>query len=226
MRLLLVEDEPAIASAVAEVLRDETYAVDVANDGRAADELMATNDYDLVILDWGIPAPSGIELLRRWRGAGRTTPVLMLTARSTVGDRIDGLDGGADDYLTKPFSLDEVLARVRSLLRRSTRSPDLAALTADDLEMDRAAHTVRIAGRDIELSPKEFAVLEHFLLHKDRVVSRTEISDHVWDDSFDSMSNVVDVTVHRLRRKIDGAQPGRLLHTVKGAGYILKSHRS
>lgn len=226
MRLLLVEDEKALASAVAEVLRDEAYAVDLATSGGAAAEMMAVNEYDLVILDWGIPAPSGLELLGRWRRQGRTTPVLMLTGRNTVGDRVDGLDTGADDYLSKPFSFAELLARVRSLLRRAARSPDLAGLYAGDLEMDRAAHSVRIADREIALSPKEFAVLEHLLVCKDKIVSRTEISEHVWDDSFDALSNVIDVTVHRLRRKIDGEQRGRLLHTVKGAGYILRSQRS
>lgn len=226
MRLLLVEDEPALAAAVAETLRDESYAVDLARDGSTAAEMMAVNEYDLVILDWGIPAPSGLELLRRWRRQGRATPVLMLTGRSTVGDRVDGLDTGADDYLSKPFSFSELLARVRSLLRRAAHSPELAGLYAGDLAMDRSTHSVRIAEREIALSPKEFAVLEHLLVCKDKIVSRSQISEHVWDDSFDALSNVIDVTVHRLRRKIDGERGGRLLHTVKGAGYILKSQRS
>ncbi len=226
MRILLVEDEPDLASAIVEVLRDESYAVDHAADGTAADELVAVNAYDLVILDWGIPAPTGLELLCRWRAAGHATPVLMLTGRSGVADRVDGLDTGADDYLTKPFAFDELLARTRSLLRRGSQRPRLAALVAGDLTMDRAAHHVAVAGKAVELSPKEFAVLELLLLHKDSVVSRSQISEHVWDDSFDSMSNVVDVTVHRLRRKIDDRNPLRLLHTIKGIGYLIKGARS
>ena len=225
MRLLLVEDDPDLSDAIAEVLRDESYAVDVASTGRQADELVAVNDYDLVILDWGIPAPSGLELLRRWRAAGGATPVLMLTGRSGVADRVDGLDTGADDYLTKPFSFDELLARARSLLRRTSQRPQIAELTAGDLAMDRAARQVRVAGTEIELSPKEFAVLELLLQHKDTVVTRSQLAEHAWDDAFDPLSNVVDVTIHRLRRKIDGERHARLLHTVKGGGYLLKSGR-
>ncbi len=226
MRLLLVEDEPDLADAVLEVLRDESYAVDLAATGQEADELVAINTYDLVILDWGIPAPSGLELLRRWRNAGQATPVLMLTGRSGVADRVDGLDTGADDYLTKPFSFDELLARTRSLLRRASQRPQIADLTAGDLAMDRAAHRVRVGEQEVELSPKEFAILEFLLQHKDTVVTRSELSEHAWDDAFDSFSNVVDVTVHRLRRKIDGEKAKRLLHTVKGVGYLLKSERA
>ncbi len=225
MRILVVEDEEQIAEAVAETLRDEAYAVDLARRGDTADELMAVNRYDLVVLDWNVPAPSGIELLRRWRRTGIDVPVLMLTGRSGVADRVDGLDTGADDYLTKPFAFDELLARVRTLLRRATARPQLHDLTAGDLVMHRARHAVEVAGAPVELTPKEFAVLEYLLLHRDAVVTRTELSDHVWDESFDSLSNVVDVTVHRLRRKIDGDRERRLLHTVKGVGYLLRSER-
>jgi DNA-binding response OmpR family regulator len=224
MRILVVEDEPVLAAALVEVLEDESYAVDLAPDGETASELMDVNEYDAVVLDWSIPPPTGIELLRRWRGRGVTTPVLMLTGRGGVEDRVGGLDTGADDYLTKPFSFDELLARVRSLLRR--REKALATdLAAGDVSMDRAGHRVTVGGEAIELSPKEFALLEYFLYHPDQVVTRTDLSEHVWDDSFDSLSNVIDVTVHRLRKKIDGSRSDRLLHTIKGVGYMLKSDR-
>ncbi|HYX25707.1 MAG TPA: response regulator transcription factor [Thermoanaerobaculia bacterium] len=225
MRILVVEDEVSLAEAVAEVLRDEAYAVDLASCGTEADELMAVNDYDLVILDWTIPAPSGIELLRQWRREGNHTPVLMLTGRAGVADRVGGLDTGADDYLTKPFAFDELLARARSLLRRRAR-PLVPPLAAGDLEMDRSGHVVRVAGEAVDLSPREFAVLEYLLTRKGQVVSRSELSEHAWDDSFDAMSNVVDVVVYRLRRKIDGGREHKLLHTLKGVGYMLRDQRA
>ena len=224
MRILVVEDEAVLADALVEVLEDEAYAVDLAPDGATASELMDINEYDGVVLDWSIPPPTGIELLRGWRGRGVETPVLMLTGRGGVEDRVGGLDTGADDYLTKPFSFDELLARVRSLLRR--REKALATdLAAGDVSMDRAGHRVTVNGEVIELSPKEFALLEYFLHHPDQVVTRTDLSEHVWDDTFDSLSNVIDVTVHRLRKKIDGSRSDRLLHTIKGVGYMLKSDR-
>lgn len=225
MRLLVVEDEEALAEAVVEALRLEHYAVDLAADGSTADELMMVNDYDLVVLDWSIPPPTGIELLERWREQGSETPVLMLTGRTSIEDRVDGLDRGADDYLTKPFSLEELLARVRSLLRRREKELNME-LSADDLVMDRAACVVKVDGAEVGLSPKEFTVLEYLLTRRDEVVSRTDLIEHAWDDAFDSMSNVVDVVVHRLRKKIDGDRELRLLHTVKGAGYLLRSERS
>jgi len=224
MRILVVEDEEVLADALVEGLRDESYAVDLARRGTEAEEQMAVNAYDLVILDWTIPAPSGIDLLRRWRAAGNDTPVLMLTGRADLADRVGGLDTGADDYLTKPFAFDELLARSRSLLRRRAR-PLVASLSAADVEMDRGAHAVRVAGEPIELSPKEFAVLEYLLARKGQVVSRTELAEHVWDDSFDAMSNVVDVILYRLRRKIDGDREEKLLQTLKGVGYRLRDHR-
>lgn len=224
MRILVVEDEPVLAQALVEALEGEYYAVDQANDGETASELADVNTYDLIVLDWTIPPPTGIELLRTWRREGRDVPVLMLTGRSAVPDRVDGLDTGADDFLTKPFSLAELLARVRTLLRRREK-PLQATLSAGDLEMDRAARRVTVAGRPLTLSPKEFALLEYFLNNKDRVVTRTELSDHVWDDSFDSFGNVIDVTVHRLRKKIDGDRQDRLLHTLKGVGYVLNNQR-
>lgn len=225
MRILVVEDEASLAEALVEVLEDEAYAVDLAENGEAASELMAVNTYDAVVLDWTIPPPTGIELLRRWRERGDETPVLMLTGRGDVEHRVDGLDTGADDYLTKPFSFDELLARVRSLLRRREKTLN-NFLGAGDVEMDRAAHRVTVDGQEVELSPKEFSLLEYFLHRVGEVVTRTDLIEHVWDDSFDSLSNVIDVTVHRLRRKIDGDREDKLLHTVKGVGYVLKSERA
>jgi DNA-binding response OmpR family regulator len=224
VRILVVEDEEVLAQALIEALQEEFYAVDLADNGETASEMVEVNNYDLIVLDWTIPPPTGIELLRAWRREGRDTPVLMLTARSGVTDKVDGLDTGADDFLTKPFSLSELLARVRSLLRRRGRSLQ-ATLLAGDLSMDRAARRVTVDGRVLDLSPKEFALLEYFLNRKDEVVTRTELSEHVWDDSFDSFGNVIDVTVHRLRKKIDGDRADRLLHTLKGVGYVLKSQR-
>ena len=224
MRILVVEDEDVLAQALVEVLEDEFYAVDRAGDGETASELADVNDYDLIVLDWTIPPPTGIELLRTWRQAGRDTPVLMLTGRTAVDDKVDGLDTGADDFLGKPFQLPELMARVRSLLRRRAK-PLQATLSAGDLVMDRAARRVTVGERNLELSPKEFALLEYFLNHKDQVVTRTALTEHVWDDSFDSLGNVVDVTIHRLRKKIDGERGDRLLHTLKGVGYVLKSRR-
>jgi len=224
VRLLVVEDEEVLADAIVEALRMEHYAVDLASDGVTAEELMSVNTYDLVVLDWTIPPPTGIELLSTWREAGVETAVLMLTGRGSVEDRVDGLDRGADDYLTKPFSLVELLARVRSLLRRRGKSLQ-QSLVADDLEMNRAARLVTVAGEVVKLSPKEFAALEFLLSRLDEVVTRTDLIEHVWDDAFDSMSNVVDVVVHRLRKKIDGNRNRRLLQTVKGAGYVLRSRR-
>jgi two-component system copper resistance phosphate regulon response regulator CusR len=227
MRILVVEDESALAEAIVDLLRDESYAVDLASDGDSASELMDVNNYDCVLLDWTLPARSGMELLTAWRSAGDETPVLMLTGRTAVEDRVSGLDTGADDYLTKPFSLVELLARVRSLIRRRSK-PLQSALSAADVEMDRAARRVTVGGNPVDLSPKEFALLEYLLARVGEVVTRTELIEHVWDDSFDSFSNLVDVTIYKLRKKIDGAgakRDGKLLHTLKGVGYVLKAAR-
>jgi DNA-binding response OmpR family regulator len=223
MRILLVEDDAALAAAVVEALADEHYAVDSAGSGEAADELAAAHDYDLVVLDWTIPPPSGLELLHRWRAAGRSFPVLMLTARGGVDDRVSGLDGGADDYLTKPFAVAELLARVRTLLRRRERDP--SPLVAGDLVMDRGARRVTVGGEPVRLTPKEFGVLEYLLSRRDAVVSRQELAEHVWDHAFEAMSNTLDVIVYRVRKKIDGGRADRLLHTVAGTGYLLSAER-
>jgi DNA-binding response OmpR family regulator len=221
MRILVVEDDRPIAEAIVETLRDERYAVDLAATGEEASEMVAVNDYDLVVLDWSIPPPTGIELLREWRSQGLELPVLMLTGHTDVEDRVGGLDTGADDYLTKPFRFAEPLARVRSLLRRRARPLD-PPLAVADVVVDRARLEVEVAGEPVELTPKEFALLEYLIRRRGEVVSRTDLAEHVWDGSFDSLSNVIDVTVFRLRQKLDAGRDRKLIHTVKGAGYVLR----
>lgn len=223
MRILLVEDDADLADALAEALQDSSYAVDAAATGADADELVGVNEYDLVILDWSIPPPSGMELLARWRAAGVQVPVLMLTGRGRLEDRVSGLDTGADDYLTKPFATAELLARVRSLLRR--RDKPIPTLEAGDLVMDRAARRVTVAGRPVRFTGKEFGVLEYLLTRRDQVVSRSELAEHVWDHTFDAMSNTLDVIIYRVRKKVDGGREDKLLHTVVGVGYLLSSRR-
>lgn len=224
MKILLVEDDPRMSALVREVLEDAHYLVDAVADGIGADEHMAVNDYDLVILDWEVPGTSGIDLLRGWRAGGHHLPILMLTGRHEVADRTGGLDAGADDYLVKPFAFSELLARVRSLLRRRRHVLSMA-LEAGDLRLDSAAHEVTLGGEKIELRPKEFAVLEVLMRSVDQVVSRAVIEEHAWDSAADAMANVVDVTIFRLRKKIDRGRSGKLLHTVRGAGYVLRSER-
>lgn len=224
MRVLVVEDNPRMAALICDVLRDACYAVDHAAGGEQAAEAVDLEDFDLVVLDWQIPEPTGLELVRTWRRQSLGMPILMLTVRADIEDRVEGLDAGADDYLVKPFSVAELLARVRSLLRRGDK-PVMSELCAGDLMLDRAKREVRVDGRQVGLSAKEFALLEYFLTRKDEVVTRTDIEAHVWDSTFDSWANVVNVTVHRLRKKIDGDREKRLLHTVRGAGYVLRSSR-
>lgn len=221
MRILVVEDEVTLGKSLVKLLKKEHYAVDLARDGDSASELKDVNQYDLIVLDWSIPPPTGIELLRGWREAGDETPVLMLTARASTEDRVDGLDHGADDYLTKPFAFEELLARIRSLLRRRPRALQVR-LEIADVVMDRPGRAVTVGGEQIHLSPKEFALLEYLLVRQGEVVSRTELSEHVWDDAFDAMSNTVDVLIHRVRKKIDGRRESPLLQTVVGVGYVLR----
>src|SRR5215831_8264988 len=222
MRILVVEDEPRMANVIAKGLRENSYAVDVAEDGDAALYQASINDYDLIVLDVLLPRQDGFEVCRALRARGNSTPVLMLTARAAVDDRVSGFDAGADDYLTKPFSFREFLARVRALLRRESQlRPDVFQL--DDLIVDSASHRVSRAAREIELTAKEYALLEFLARHAGRLVSRTEIAAHVWDDSFDPFSNTIEVYMNRLRRKIDDEHPVKLLHTRRGEGYILES---
>ncbi|HEY8460307.1 MAG TPA: response regulator transcription factor [Blastocatellia bacterium] len=222
MRILLVEDEPRVAHFVAKGLRERSYAVDGAADGESALYQIEINDYDLVILDVMLPGTDGFEVCRRLRERGIKTPVLMLTARDAVDDRVAGLDSGADDYLIKPFEFKELLARVRALLRRARefRPP---VLQVADLTLNTADHTATRSGRRIGLTAKEYALLEYFALHQGRLLGREEIAEHVWDENFDPMSNVIDVYVRRLRKKVDEGFSRPLIHTRRGAGYILSA---
>ena len=221
MRILVVEDEPKLARALQKGLSEEQYAVDVAHDGEEGLHLARSKTYDLILLDLMIPAISGLELLRILRAEGQEVPVLILTAKDAVIDRVQGLDSGADDYLTKPFSFEELLARARALLRRASSQPSSQALRAADLELDPVTRTAQRAGVALDLSPKEFSLLEYLMRNKNRVLSRTLLSEHVWGE-FDTLTNVIDVYVHYLRDKIDKGHAPKLIHTVRGAGYVLK----
>jgi two-component system copper resistance phosphate regulon response regulator CusR len=220
MRILLVEDDADAAAVLAKGLRERAYAVDTASDGRQALELAATNDYDLIVLDLLLPHIGGLEVCRRLRRDGLTTPILMLTARGEPDQRVQGLDVGADDYLPKPYHFPELLARARALLRRG---PALASavLTVDDLAIDTRAQQVRRAERQIQLTTKEYALLEYLARRQGEVVGRAAIAEHVWDDSFDPMSNLIEVYIQRLRRKIDDGAAVKLIQTRRGAGYCL-----
>jgi two-component system copper resistance phosphate regulon response regulator CusR len=220
MRVLIVEDEPAVADLLDRALREAAWAPDVAGTGAAALEALAINDYDLVVLDVGLPDMSGFDVCRQWRRRGGRTPVLMLTARQGLGDRVTGLDAGADDYLGKPFAIEELLARLRALARRPPSTLDVTLRLAY-LEVNTASHAAARDGRRIKLTAREFGLLEYLLRNRGRIVSRSQIIDHVWDDNFDPVGNVVDVLVGRLRRKIDAPGLKPLLHTVRGAGYQL-----
>jgi DNA-binding response OmpR family regulator len=222
MRILLVEDEPRMATVIAKGLREATYAVDIAKDGDAALYETSINDYDLIVLDVLLPQRDGFEVCRELRGRGNTTPILMLTARAAIDDRITGFDAGADDYLTKPFSFRELLARIRALLRRDSQlRPDIFEIA--DLIVDSASHSVSRARHEVQLTAKEYALLEYLARRAGQLVSRAEIAAHVWDDSFDPFSNTIEVYMNRLRKKIDGNHALKLLHTRRGEGYILES---
>jgi len=220
LRILVVEDEPVAATVLAKGLREHAYAVDVASDGTAAFEQGTINDYDLMIVDVLLPGMNGLELCGRLRADGVTAPILMLTARGEPDQRVQGLDAGADDYLPKPYHFPELLARVRALLRRG---PAWAAsvLEVEDLRIDTRARRIERAGRPIQLTTKEYALLEYLARHRGKVVGRAEIAEHVWDDSFDPMSNLIEVYIQRLRRKVDDGYAVKLIHTRRGAGYTL-----
>jgi two-component system copper resistance phosphate regulon response regulator CusR len=222
MRIMLVEDEPRVARFVAKGLRERGFAVDIARDGEEALYKVSINEYDLIILDVMLPRKDGFEVCRELRGEGIKTPVLMLTARDAVEDRVKGLDSGADDYLSKPFDFSELLARVRALLRRAKDlRPEV--LRAGDLTLNTASHSVTRHGKRMSLTAKEYSLLEFFRLRQGKVVSRAEIAEHVWDENFDPFSNVIDVYVRRLRIKIDDDFNRPLIHTRRGEGYILSA---
>lgn len=220
MRLLLIEDEIKVAEFVARGLRAERFAVDVAADGTAGWDLASKVDYDLIILDLMLPGLSGTELLRRLRRQGKTAAVLVLTARDATRDKVENFEAGADDYLTKPFAFAELLVRVKALLRRPPAN-HTHVLRVADLELDRLTQQVRRAGKRIDLTSKEYALLEYLAAHAGRVLSRTMIVEHVWDESFEGLTNIVDVYVRHLRSKVDDAFGTKLIRTVRGAGYCL-----
>ena len=221
MRVLLVEDEPNAARVLAKGLREQAYAVDLAADGETALFQIGTTDYDAVILDVMLPAKDGFAVCRSVRAAGSSVPILMLTARDGVDARIEGLDCGADDYLVKPFDFGELLARLRALIRRGKQPLLPELLVAGPLTLETRSRRVRLGGRDVALTAREYAFLEYLVKHAGDVITRSEIAEHVWDEHYDPFSNVVDVYVQRLRRKLD--QPGveSLIRTRRGEGYQL-----
>ena len=222
MRALIVEDDARIAEFVAQGLREAGFAVDHAADGEAGLQLATRGPHDVAIVDLMLPALDGLSLIQAMRAKGIATPVLILSARHTVDDRVRGLETGGDDYLTKPFAFPELLARVQALIRRSTGAAPTTQLAVGDLTLDLMSRVATRAGREIELRPREFALLEYLMRNAGRVVSKTMILSHVWDYSFDPRTNVVDVLVFRVRDKIDKGFDTKLIHTVRGIGYVLK----
>jgi len=220
MRLLVVEADPALGEFLVRVLQEAAWAADLAVTGAAALTLLAVNEYDLVILDIGLPGEDGFSVCRSFRARGGTTPILMLTARDALADRVTGLDAGADDYLAKPFAVEELLARLRALARRPKPALDVQLRFAD-LELVPAERVARRGERVLSLTHREYALLEHLLRHPRRVQTRSRILEHVWDDNFDPVGNVVEVLIARLRRKVDAPGFAPLIHTVRGAGYVL-----
>jgi heavy metal response regulator len=221
MRILIVEDEKKIADFVKRGLKEEDYAVDVANDGNQGYFLATTNEYYTIILDIMLPGMDGISLCKKLRDEKIATPIIMLTAKGAVDDRVKGLDSGADDYITKPFAFEELLARVRAALRKKGAKV-LTRLEISDLALDLVTHRVTRGGKEISLTSKEYALLEYLMRNAGSVVTRTMISEHVWDIDFDTFTNVIDVYINYLRNKIDHGQKMRLIHTIRGRGYMLK----
>lgn len=222
MRILLAEDQPRVAGFIAKGLREQAYAVDIAADGEQALYHASVSEYDLIILDIMMPVKDGYAVCRELRASGIRVPILMLTARGSVDDRVSGLDAGADDYLAKPFDFKELLARIRALLRRP-QALRPAEVHAGDLLLNTASHSASRSGARVSLTAKEYALLEYLVLNQDRVVNREQIAQHVWDESFDPFSNVIDVYIKRLRAKIDAGFSRPLIHTRRGEGYLLSA---
>jgi len=220
MRILLVEDDHKAARLLSKGLREERFVVDVADSGAAGDEMAGTNDYDVIVLDWLLPDKEGIEVCRDLRARGLATPILMLTARDALEDRVAGLNAGADDYLVKPFGFAELLARIQALLRRSNLTRPVV-LTVADLCLDPASHRVARDGVTISLTPREYAILEVLMRHAGQLVTRATLAERVWETERDDFTNLVDVHISHLRRKIDTAGTMALIHTVRGRGYLL-----
>jgi DNA-binding response OmpR family regulator len=224
MRILVIEDEIKVANFIKKGLEEEHYAVDTALDGESGLYLSEVNEYDLIVLDLMIPKIDGLEVLRKIRGNKNNVPILVVTAKDTTENIVEGLDSGCDDYLTKPFEFQVLLARVRALLRRERVDAE-PVLKLADLTLSPVTHKVMRGGKEIELTSKEYALLEYFMRNPNKVLTRTMISEHVWDYHFDSMTNVIDVYVNYLRKKIDRGFEPRLIHTIRGVGYILSPDR-
>ncbi len=222
MRILLVEDDSSVAEFIVKGLTEEQYAVDRSADGEEGYSMAQTIEYDLLILDIMLPKLDGVSLCRRLRNQGNTVPIILLTAKDTVEDRVTGLDMGADDYLTKPFAFPELLARIRSLFRRGSGKANIR-LKVEDLELDPVTHQVWRAGQEQTLTNKEYAILEYLMRNENRVLTRSAIIEHVWDIQYDNLTNIVDVHIRSLRSKLDRDFSQPLIHTVRGVGYVLKS---
>jgi two-component system OmpR family response regulator len=220
MRILVVEDDKKIASFVVNGLKQSGYAVDHAADGEEAQVRAETVEYDALIVDLMLPRLDGLTLIQQLRSAGFRAPVLILSAKASVDDRVRGLQAGGDDYLTKPFAFSELLARIQALIRRATQTPEPTRLAVGDLTLDLLSREVKRNGESIELQPREFALLEYFMRHANRPVTKTMILEHIFDYSFDPQTNVVDVLVHRLRSKVD--KEHAMIHTIRGVGYVLR----
>ncbi len=221
MRILVVEDEKKVAGFIKKGLEEELYAADIATDGEEGLGLAETENYDLIILDIMLPKIDGLEVLSRLRKKNITTPILLLTAKDSVDDKVNGLNRGADDYLTKPFAFSELLARTRVLLRRGQNEAK-TVLQIADLTLDLVKHKVSRNGEEIELTGKEYSLLEYFMRSPGKVLTRTMIAEHVWDYNFDTFTNVIDVYVNHLRKKIDKNYSKKLIHTLRGVGYVMK----
>ncbi len=222
MRILVVEDDRELASILQRALTEQLYNVELAFDGETARHLALTDDFDVILLDLMIPAIDGVAVCRTLREAGQRTPVIMLTARDAIGDRVHGLDAGADDYVVKPFSMDELLARVRAQVRRGSNRTE-NVLSVGQLALDPRSTHVRYGARSISLTAREFALLHYFMQHPDLVLSRTEILENVWDANYNGFGNVVDVYVNYLRNKLESQGEPRVIETVRGRGYLLRS---
>jgi len=221
MRILIIEDENSLLGIISKRLRTEGYYIDTASDGEEGLYYVKIADYDLIVLDLMLPKIDGITILEKLRNRKIATPVLILTAKDSIHDRVTGLDAGADDYLVKPFSIDELLARIRALLRRQGENKD-NILTEDDLVVDTLTHRVVRGGREIEMTSKEYAILEYMIRNKGQILSRAQIAEHAWNFDFDCDSNIINVYIRYLRGKIDDGFENKLLHTVRGSGYLLK----
>lgn len=225
MRVLIIEDEKRLTSYIKKGLEENHLAVDVSYDGEDGLFMLHTNEYDIVVMDILLPGKTGLEVLKEVRKGGMNMPILLLTAKDTVEDKVRGLDLGADDYLVKPFSFIELMARIRALIRRGKVNFQ-TQLTVANLTLDIAAHRLYRNGQTIDLTNKEFALLEFFMRNLNTVLTRTQIAEHVWDYNFDSLTNVIDVFVNRLRNKIDKDHASKLIHTIKGVGYVMRDGKS